>query len=86
MFVLVGAEARGKREDIWLALATAKVSFHSRNHTRILIPPQALASSVGPSRPLIPPIHVLVFPSQAPRDLRLAVRGFGFDLPVRAFP
>jgi len=65
VFVLVGAEARGKRGDIRLALATA----------------QTLVSAVGPSRPFVPPIHVLVFPSQVPQDLRLAVRGFDFDLP-----
>lgn len=51
----------------------------------IPISAQALVFSVGPSRPFVPPIHVLVFPSQVPQDLRLAVRGFGFDLQVRTF-
>jgi len=64
VLVLVGAEARGKREDIWLALATA----------------EAFVSSVGASRPFVPPIHALVFPSQVPRDLRLAVRGLSFGI------
>jgi len=64
VFVLVGAEARGRREDIQFALATAK----------------SLVSSVGPSRPFTPPIHVLTFPSRVPQDLRLAIRGLGFDV------
>jgi len=64
VFVLVGAEARGRREDIHLALLIAK----------------ALVSSVGLLRPFIPPIHTLVFPSQVPQDLRLAVRGLSFEV------
>lgn len=64
MFVLVGGEARGKRGDIRLALEAAK----------------ALVSFVEPSRPFVPPIHVLVLPSQIPQDLRLAVRDSGFGV------
>lgn len=33
----------------------------------------------------MPPIHVLVFPSQVPQDLRLGVRGLYFDIQVRKF-
>ncbi|KAF9792515.1 hypothetical protein BJ322DRAFT_52505 [Thelephora terrestris] len=64
VFVLVGAGARGKREDIRLALLTAN----------------SLVSSVGSLRPFVPPIHALVFPSRVPQDLRMAVRGLGFEV------
>ncbi|KAH6913911.1 hypothetical protein BKA70DRAFT_1096251 [Coprinopsis sp. MPI-PUGE-AT-0042] len=58
LFVLVGPDARGSRRDIRLALDVA-LSFARR------------ASS---DRPFTPNVHVVVFPSQVPLDLRLHFR------------
>ncbi|KZT27958.1 hypothetical protein NEOLEDRAFT_1129845 [Neolentinus lepideus HHB14362 ss-1] len=57
-FVLVGSEARGKRDDIKLALSAAT----------------AMSSRTAASRPFTPAVHVVVLPSQLPLDLRLSFR------------
>ncbi|EIN11515.1 hypothetical protein PUNSTDRAFT_83145 [Punctularia strigosozonata HHB-11173 SS5] len=57
-FVLVGTEARGDRHNIRTALSLAL----------------AMSGGVASVRPFTPPVHVVVFPSQVPADLRLAVR------------
>ncbi|THH08146.1 hypothetical protein EW145_g2904, partial [Phellinidium pouzarii] len=59
IFVLVGSEARGERRDIKTGLTFA----------------QELSSHTARSKPFRPPVHVLIFPSQIPVDLRAAVRG-----------
>lgn len=84
VFVLVGADARDKREDIRLALATAEVIWVSLQYNTHIYLFQTLVSTVGPLRPFVPPIHVIVFPSQVPQDLRLGVRGLDFEVRVRA--
>ncbi|KAI0093192.1 hypothetical protein BDY19DRAFT_922571 [Irpex rosettiformis] len=58
IFVVVGSDARGHREDIRLALSAA----------------DELSAIAAPSRPFTPPVHVLVLPSQIPIDLRLTFR------------
>ncbi|PCH43910.1 hypothetical protein WOLCODRAFT_138664 [Wolfiporia cocos MD-104 SS10] len=57
-FVLIGSEARGKRNDIRLALSVA---------TR-------MSELTASSRPFAPTVHVLILPSQIPTDLRLHFR------------
>ncbi|KAH9945670.1 hypothetical protein B0H21DRAFT_860691 [Amylocystis lapponica] len=57
-FVIVCSEARGKRQDIRLALSTAL----------------ELSRSTASSRPFTPTVHVLILPSQIPTDLRLHFR------------
>ncbi|TFK54070.1 hypothetical protein OE88DRAFT_1675469 [Heliocybe sulcata] len=57
-FVLVGSEARGKREDIKLALSTV----------------MEISNRVAASRPFTPAVHVVVMPTQLPLDLRLSFR------------
>ncbi|KIK67282.1 hypothetical protein GYMLUDRAFT_1019883 [Collybiopsis luxurians FD-317 M1] len=57
-FVLVGSEARSQRQDIRLALHVAK-EFVRR---------------VAGKRPHVPPIHVLILPSQVPLDFKLHFR------------
>ncbi|KAI5123911.1 hypothetical protein M0805_005727 [Coniferiporia weirii] len=59
IFVLVGSSAREQRRDIKLGLTLA----------------QELSSHTARSKPLRPPVHVLLFPSHIPLDLRAAVRG-----------
>ncbi|KAH8990623.1 hypothetical protein EDB92DRAFT_1864927 [Lactarius akahatsu] len=58
LFVLVGAKARGSRQDIHLALSSAK-DLSMRNKV---------------DRPFTPPIHVLILPSKLPLDFRLHFR------------
>ncbi|CDO74347.1 hypothetical protein BN946_scf184645.g3 [Trametes cinnabarina] len=58
LFVLVGSEARGQRSNIRLALSVA----------------EALAQRASSERPFKPTVHVLVFPTQIPADLRLTFR------------
>ncbi|KAH9012020.1 hypothetical protein EDB85DRAFT_1044168 [Lactarius pseudohatsudake] len=58
LFVLVGAKARGSRQDIRLALSSAK-DLSMRNKV---------------DRPFTPPIHVLILPSKLPLDFRLHFR------------
>ncbi|KAH9176448.1 hypothetical protein EDB89DRAFT_1941539 [Lactarius sanguifluus] len=58
LFVLVGVKARGSRQDIRLALSSAK-DLSMRNKV---------------DRPFTPPIHVLILPSKLPLDFRLHFR------------
>ncbi|KAL6308234.1 hypothetical protein BKA93DRAFT_766050 [Sparassis latifolia] len=58
LYVLVGSEARGKRQDIRLALSTA----------------QAMSTKIASSRPFAPTVHVIILPTQIPTDLRLNFR------------
>lgn len=58
LFVLVGENARGKRDEIRLALAAAEAISAASEMTRIFPPP----------------IHVLVFPSRLPIDLETSFR------------
>ncbi|CAL1707916.1 unnamed protein product [Somion occarium] len=58
-FILIGSQARGKRSHIRLALSLAN----------------GLSDTTSLSKPFRPPVHVLIFPSQLPTDLRLALRG-----------
>lgn len=58
LFVLVGTEARDRRQDIRLAINVAV----------------KLAKRAASERPYKPTVHVLVLPSQLPLDLRLSVR------------
>ncbi|KAG8894466.1 hypothetical protein FRB99_001247 [Tulasnella sp. 403] len=55
VFVIVGADARGYRKDIRLAISVA----------------QQLAALQAAKRPFTPPVHVLILPSQVPMDLRV---------------
>ncbi|TFK73967.1 hypothetical protein BDN72DRAFT_875452 [Pluteus cervinus] len=57
-FVLIHEEARESRDDIRLALSVAT----------------ELSKTVAPARPFVPPVHVIVLPSQLPLDLRLCFR------------
>ncbi|KAK0195469.1 hypothetical protein F5146DRAFT_1100956 [Armillaria mellea] len=58
LFVLVGQDARTQRQNIRLAISVA----------------QSLAKLVADDRPYQPTVHVLIFPSQIPLDLRLHFR------------
>ncbi|KAF9024846.1 hypothetical protein BDZ89DRAFT_1162052 [Hymenopellis radicata] len=60
IFVLVGQDARAQRQNIKLAISSA----------------QELANYVSPDQPYTPTIHVLIFPSLIPLDLRLHFRDF----------
>ncbi|KII92264.1 hypothetical protein PLICRDRAFT_50680 [Plicaturopsis crispa FD-325 SS-3] len=57
-FVLVGINARGKRQNIKLAISIA----------------MAMSLHLAPSRPFAPAVHALILPSQLPLDLRLTFR------------
>ncbi|KDQ57757.1 hypothetical protein JAAARDRAFT_130791, partial [Jaapia argillacea MUCL 33604] len=57
-FVLVGAEARGRRHDIRLALSVAN----------------DMSARTAESKPFRPTVHVVILPSQLPLDLRLNFR------------
>ncbi|KAJ6500014.1 hypothetical protein C8R47DRAFT_1110051 [Mycena vitilis] len=57
-FVLVPADARGKRRDIRLALSVAMDA----------------ATRLAPARPYTPTVHALILPSQLPVDLRIQFR------------
>jgi hypothetical protein len=73
--VLVGAKARGSRQDIRLALSSAKVHkvllyfWHSP-----LKCSQDLSLRNTVDRPFMPPVHVLILPSKLPSDFRLHFR------------
>jgi hypothetical protein len=58
LFVIVGEAARGQRENIRLALAAV----------------EALAASSAATRLFTPPVHVLIFPTLIPLDLRVNFR------------
>lgn len=58
VYVMVGIDARGHRQDIGLALRVAL----------------ELSARVAPTRPYAPTAHVLILPSQLPHDLRLNFR------------
>ncbi|KAH7915180.1 hypothetical protein BJ138DRAFT_1142208 [Hygrophoropsis aurantiaca] len=57
-FVVVGREARAQRQNIKLAVETV----------------MEMSKRVAASKPFTPTVHVLVFPTQLPLDLRLAFR------------
>ncbi|KAF7967474.1 hypothetical protein HWV62_34123 [Athelia sp. TMB] len=59
-FVLVGKDARGKRDDISLAITIA----------------QELSISTGPERPFNPTTHVIILPSQIPMDIQMHFHDF----------
>lgn len=69
LFVIVGQLARARREDIRLALAAA----------------ESLASASALTRTFPPPVHVLVFPTRVPVDLRANFRLMDYHEAVRAF-
>ncbi|KAI0320894.1 hypothetical protein OF83DRAFT_1168897 [Amylostereum chailletii] len=58
LFVLVGKDARGQRQDIRIALAAAR----------------AVAERLSPMRPFTPPVHAIVLPSRIPAELRFHFR------------
>lgn len=58
LFVIVGEEARAQRDNIRLALAAA----------------ESLAAASAVTRTFPPPVHVLVFPTRIPIDLRANFR------------
>ncbi|TFK44823.1 hypothetical protein BDQ12DRAFT_673637 [Crucibulum laeve] len=58
LFVVVGKEARGRRQDIRLALSIA----------------MQLAQRSSSARPYTPTVHVVVLPSKLPLDLRMSIR------------
>lgn len=73
--MLVGRQARAKRQDIQLAVETAMVSSqHIRNFTTAHPPAQAMSKLAATSRPFAPPVHALVLPTQIPTDLLLTFR------------
>ncbi|GAW05454.1 gelsolin repeat [Lentinula edodes] len=57
-FIIVGSEARTQRQNIRIALYVAS----------------ELVRRVGWQRPYIPPIHVVILPSQIPLDLKIHLR------------
>lgn len=59
LFVLVGEDARGRRADIRLAVAAA----------------EGVAAASAVTRSFPPPVHVLIFPTRVPIDLRANFRG-----------
>ena len=59
IFVLVGRDARDRRRDIRLGLTIA----------------QEFSAHTAKTKPFEPPVHVLIFPSQIPLDLKAALRG-----------
>lgn len=58
LFIIVGEAARGQRENIRLALAAV----------------EALATASAMTRSFPPPVHVLIFPTRIPLDLRVNFR------------
>jgi len=56
LFIVVGKNARGKRDDIRLAITVA----------------EKISKAVAADRPFEPPVHVLILPSKLPVDLRTA--------------
>ncbi|KAI0305774.1 hypothetical protein B0F90DRAFT_1948159 [Multifurca ochricompacta] len=74
LFVLVGTAARSSRQDIRLALFTARVRrlfYYTYNPFTYL---QDLSSRNAARRPFTPPVHVLILPSKLPLDFRLHFR------------
>jgi len=59
VFVLVGARLRGRRKELRLALEFAK----------------QISTLAAKTKPFQPPIHVLIFPSRIPVELRATLRG-----------
>lgn len=59
LFVLVGEDARDRRADIRLAIAAA----------------EGVAAASAVTRSFPPPVHVLIFPTRIPIDLRANFRG-----------
>jgi hypothetical protein len=70
LFVIVGEDARGRRDDIRLAVAAAESV--------------AVASAITRSFP--PPMHVLIFPTRVPVDLRANFRGMDQREAVSVMP
>ncbi|PVG02391.1 hypothetical protein CPB86DRAFT_725416 [Serendipita vermifera] len=58
LFVLVGEQARGRRDEIRLAIAAA----------------ESVAAASALTRSFPPPVHILIFPTQIPIDLRASFR------------
>ncbi len=78
VFVLVGARLRGRRKEIRLALEFAKVgrSIIGLYHGVLLLCPiQANINTRCETKPFQPPVHVLIFPSRIPVELRATLRG-----------
>ena len=73
--MLVGTKARGSRQDIRLALSSAKVhkGLLYFKHSPLKCS-QDLSLRNAVDRPLTPPIHVLILPSKLPLDFRLHFR------------
>ncbi|KAH8108084.1 hypothetical protein BXZ70DRAFT_35497 [Cristinia sonorae] len=70
-YILVGKEARDSLKKIRLALSAAS----------------ELSSRTQHSKPFAPPVHVLIFPSQIPEDLRLTFRDLDdFDSEQSPYP
>jgi hypothetical protein len=67
LFVIVGEEARSRRDDIRLALAAA----------------ESVAAASAFTRSFPPPLHVLVFPTRIPLDLRANFRLMDYREAVR---
>ncbi|CAE6402398.1 unnamed protein product [Rhizoctonia solani] len=63
MIVIVGPEARGRRTDILLAV-----------HVAI-----SIATSVETKRPFVPPVHLIVLPSQLPLEVKAGFFRFVSD-------
>ena len=76
IYIMVGCNARDHEADIEFALRIASVGF---NHSRCVLwftqSAQELSRRVSSERPFHPTVHVLLLPSQIPRDLRVNVRG-----------
>jgi len=62
LFVIVGEEARGRRNDIRLAVAAA----------------ESVAAASAITRSFPPPTHVLIFPTRIPVDVRVNFRGMDY--------
>jgi hypothetical protein len=58
LFILVGEHARGQRDEIRLAVAAA----------------ESVAAASALTRSFPPPVHILIFPTQIPVDLRASFR------------
>lgn len=69
LFVLVGENARDRRADIRLAVAAA----------------EGVAAASAVTRSFPPPVHVLIFPTRVPLDLRANFRGMDSKEAVRIY-
>ena len=74
LYVVVGRNARGHKRDIQCALNLALVGLIVLLCFRYAHPVKELSSRVASARPYAPTVHVLVFPTQLPRDFRLTFR------------